>query len=234
MEKDAFEMTDREVLNVDILKETISSNNNVSNLEEYFKGEKKKLLAKLAKDIKLSKIKEGIVYGILTLICASLGLTIHGFISTEAVINSFFSFIAAGALGGSIVYLGLSPYFKKQRANINKEFERNFAFVSEQEKSCQNIRNNNGKIVSISNELTKTSEVVPTKNFDFSDLLIVGTNEELCNFYNVEPNTKEAGNLFLIIDTLKCAEDDAKSFYYEQLMKIYEENHASKRTLTRN
>lgn len=234
MEKDAFEMTDKEVLNVDILKETINSNNSVSNLEEYFKGEKKKLLAKLAKDIKLSKIKEGIVYGILTLICASLGLTIHGFISTEAVINSFFSFIAAGALGGSIVYLGLSPYFKKQRANINKEFERNFSFISEQEKSCQNIRNNNDKIVNISNDLVKCSEVMATKNFDYSDLLIVGTNEELCNFYNVEPNTKEAGNLYLIIDTLKCVEDDAKSFYYEQLMKIYEENHASKRTLTRN
>ena len=30
MEKDAFEMTDKEVLNVDILKETINSNNSVN------------------------------------------------------------------------------------------------------------------------------------------------------------------------------------------------------------
>lgn len=233
MENNAFEMNDKDLMNAEILKQTIASNSAVDNMEEYFKDEKKKLLAKLEEDIKLSKIKEGIIYSLLTLICAALGLTIHGFVSTEAVINSFFSFIAAGALGGSIVYLGLSPYFKKQRANINKEFERNFAFVSEQEKSCQKIRNNNDKIVSISNNLVKIEDKTPIKTFELSDLLIVGTNEELCSFYNIEPNTKEAGNLFLIIDTLKCVEGDAKNYYYDQLRKIYEANHAVKRKLTK-
>ena len=73
----------------------------------------------------------------------------------------------------------------------------------------------------------------PIKTFELSDLLIVGTNEELCSFYNIEPNTKEAGNLFLIIDTLKCVEGDAKNYYYDQLRKIYETNHAVKRKLTK-
>ena len=64
MENNAFEMNDKDLMNAEILKQTIASNSAVDNMEEYFKDEKKKLLAKLEEDIKLSKIKEGIIYSL--------------------------------------------------------------------------------------------------------------------------------------------------------------------------
>ncbi len=173
-------------------------------------------------------IKYGSIALISGILLGSIFMGIHSFRTLANAIDALLSFIAATALGTSVMSLLLSQKYTKEKDNAYKEYEEENTKLNKIEENNKGIIRNNQRII---DEVRKENI-----NLEEINLLTVGSIEELCQFYNVDSLDKVAVDYLLML--VKCynssLEENSQLFYGNYLKELYNNNHSMKKVLKRN